>query len=153
MPLCASSYPPGSPVYTWIANDGTNIHVDSNKLRAMLLNGPRLWEIFLTPVYPDIARGYITDHVVDMSRVQALDDGRKLDPIIFGRFDAGRQPSYPDTLHIDGHHRYVLYALKRFQVIPTYLVPEVEWRKFEVTGLMNLSQDQLRAAPTKQRNY
>lgn len=158
MPLHARNYRPGSPVYTYIANDGQNVHIDSQRLHHACagLRAKGMLEVVLVPVYRHVAQGYLRDNVVSKARLAALWSRTDLTPVIFGLWDATPEC---EAIHIDGHHRYVLQAIKAWQAgdkspfIEAHVLPHTMWGEYVIEGLMDLTKDQLKAAPLGQRDY
>lgn len=146
MPLDAKDYPPGTHIYSFVGHDGVNINIDAEKLR--------LWcaehrpEVRLTPVRASIAVDFLDGNVVDLEHVKEVMLLPTLDPIIYGQTGIGDN-GLPDVILIDGHHRYFIAWLTREQFIPAYLVPEKIWREFEIIGLPQITEEELRAMPNK----
>jgi hypothetical protein len=142
--------PEGEPVYTYVADDGTNTVIHAERLRQYLKRHPQ--EVFLTPVDREMAKGFLEHNVVSLSRVYQLMTKKRLDPIILCK-----RPTYtdgrPDVYLVDGHHRYVLTALAKSKFIPAVLVEIRVWRKFQVINLPLVTQTILTRTPVTERNY
>lgn len=152
MPLDARNYPPGTPIYTFIANDGTTTHVDAVKLFQWCEAQSDL-ETFRVPVERDRAIGFHRDNCISRSRVLELHlkGIATITPIIFGI--TGYTNNLPDTILIDGRHRYTLFAAMSLPFIPAYLLHPFQWKPFKIEGLLDMTHDQLRAAPVNGRRY
>jgi hypothetical protein len=131
-----------------------NIHVDSEKLRQWCAAHRSELECLLTPVNPKIASSFLEDNVIDLDHAKEVLKMPALDPIIYGlsgTFTNGN----PDAILIDGHHRYFLAWVTKHEFIPSYLLKPEQWEPFKIDGLPSLTEEQLRAMPTKaewQRN-
>lgn len=155
MAIKASKLDHMEPVYTWVADDGSNIHIASRLLRDWCMK--RQPRVELMPVDHDFAASFLRENTVDPMRVLQLsvecDLGiRKLDPIILcqrGTYTHG----LPDVMLVDGHHRYVLAAMKEWPVIPCYNLIPHQWKRFRVVDCPDVTKDQLAASPITQRNY
>lgn len=152
MPFQASDYKPTDAIYSFVAPDGVNIHIDSRRLREWCLRtGP---EIALVPVATHVALKYMSDNTVNPDRVSELGNewistGR-LEPIILGHYC---DSPWSEVLLIDGHHRFVMAALvARISLIPAFLLRPREWQEFRIFGLPDLTREQLRASPVKTRS-
>jgi hypothetical protein len=155
MPLSASDYPNGAPVYTYVCDDGTNIHIDATKLRAwcIAMKPP----IYAVPVDHAEGQRYLRDNICSFDRCMELalsPRHARLDPIIFGhRGTSNPENGSPNVMLIDGHHRYALASILRLPIISAHLIMPEIWQTFQVIGLPDLTQDQLRNIPLTQRSY
>lgn len=150
--LDGSKYKSGDPIYTFVADDGTNTHIDSKLLREWCLSNKSSLEVFATPVDPKLALRFQDENIISPVRVFELWHRRDLDPVIYcksGTFTDGR----PDVMLVDGHHRYTLAAAKAWPVIPAYILELNQWKPFQIDGLPDLTVDFLRAMPITSRNY
>lgn len=141
--------PPGYPVYTFVADDGENFWIDTQKIHDWAnaeYDAGRLEPVFV-PVEMRIAKKFFKENVVDLRRCLALADGRKLAPIIFA--------STPDDFHmlVDGHHRYTLYALMNRALILAFVLKPEQWEPFRIINMPKISKEILRAIPLRKRDY
>lgn len=152
MALQAKDYPEGAPVYSYVADDGVNVHIDSDKLRQWCAEHRFELEVLHTPVDGNVARNYLTENVVDLGHLVRVLAMTRLDPIIYGKWGTltkGR----PDAILIDGHHRYCAAAIRYEAFIPSYVLERAQWEPFQIEGLPNVTQDQLRAQPTAKSTH
>jgi hypothetical protein len=134
------------PIYVWVADDGTNVRIASVRLRNWVLLNQHLFEIFLVPVDPDMAKDWIRNKQCDPKRVMNLTYKERREPIIYCKrptFTNGR----PDVFLVDGHHRYVRAAVDGDPFIECWLIEIPQWEPFKVIGAIDISQQQLAEAP------
>lgn len=150
--LDAKDYPPGTPIYSYVAGDDehTNVHIDSEKLRVWCVEHKAELEWVWIPVEVKQAREWIRDNVVDVSHVMRVMEMKSLDPVILCRIDPPR-PKWPQALYVDGHHRYVAAAVLKVKMIPAFILKPEQWQQFQIAGLPDMTQELLRAMPTKPR--
>ena len=154
MAIDFNTLPDKHPIYSFVGNDGVNIHIDSPGLRNWCIkNRP---EVFLSPTDPKLARTFVRDNVVSPSRVIALamrfTMGEKPDPIIYcksGTLTNGR----PDVYLVDGHHRFYILSMGEAKYIKAHLLEVHQWKPFQVVGVPKISQDFLRNMPILPRDY
>lgn len=156
MPRHARDYPPGSPVYTYVDANGKNVHIDSKALHDWCQQAGL--ECVLTPIDCDMAMRFLLDNVVSVERVMALATRQDLTPIIYCMDGQYNNEGRPNVMLVDGHHRYVMMAVRTHQahempLIPAYVLEPAQWEPFVIEGLPNMSQDMLRAAPLGKREY
>lgn len=148
-----SKYPIGYSVYTYVYdNTGENIHIDVPRLRKWCLR--KRPQKFMVQVDTNLAMEYVENNIVSNDRVKELlgrwRKNEKFDPIIIAK--SGR--SYgPDTYHVDGHHRYVVYAALEIPFIEGWVLPKESWKKYQIINIPTLSHEELRAQPILKRNY
>jgi hypothetical protein len=155
MALPARDYADGDPVYTFVAEDGTNTHIDSARLRiwceAGALSG--MLKPCWVPVEPWIAKKFFADNTVSMTRVLELARGRtRLTPIIYAK-DGGVTNGRPDVMLVDGHHRYCLWAMLGAPACQAYVLAQAQWEPFKIAGLPSITADDLRSMPLQRREY
>lgn len=144
---------PREPIYTFIAWDGTNIHIHSSRLRTWCLEHRKDLEIVGVPVDRNLAHRFLTENVASRERVKELmlrNDA--LDPIIFCKdntFTEGR----PDVMLVDGHHRFVLYAALEIPFIPSFFLDYAAWQPFRIVNIPPIDHEALRAMPITKRSY
>ena len=147
--LDAKSLDKTEPIYTYTEDD-LCIHIASAKLRRVcLLVRP---EIFYTPVSIDLANKFLEQNTVNMDRVFGLRPQDLLEPILYckdGTFTDGR----PDVFLVDGHHRFVRAALEGREMIEAWVLEEAQWRPFQISGLPDITSEQLRDQPVVPRSY
>lgn len=144
----------GEPVYTFVANDGTNTHIHAGRLRAYLQSQNH--EIILAPVRKALAQRFLAENAISMERVAEL-TARQLalapdappDPIILCHTPGGQN----EYMLVDGHHRYFIAAFANRAWIHSWLVEPDIWEAFQVINLRDLTQAELNAAPLGKRNY
>lgn len=156
----AHTLTPREPVYTFIERGtGRNITIATRPLREWLAApGPALIEQGDTPIDRDFALSFFRDNIVSRARITELmahhasHPNHTFDPIIYGHRGTYTNNA-PDVMLIDGHHRYVIAALTRHTSIPAYLLTVAQWQQFEVIGLPDITEAQLRNTPIIPRNY
>ena len=146
MPLRGEDYAPGTPIYSFVARDGKNTHIDSEKLRLWCKENRERLEVVNTPVSEKMANSFVDENVVDIAHVVRVMMMRKLDPVIYCK-DGGGTRDRPDVMLVDGHHRYVAAAVHNLRMIPAYVLEPEQWRDFEIIGLPDMTEEELRAAP------
>lgn len=123
--------PEGESIYTFVGDDGENVHIACNRLR--------LWcrearpEIFRCPIDRALAETFVRDNVISMERVKQMAGMTDLDPMIFcktGTFDDGVNP---DVLLVDGHHRYYTQRNQEFGL--GHVLEVIQWKPFQVVGI------------------
>ena len=143
-------------VYTFIADDGTNTHIDAEGLRRWCIDNKP--EIFWLPLKYDLAMQFMKDNTVSRQRVMELlrrhNRGEDLDPIIMVKdgtysLDNGG----PNVLLVDGHHRYMLACLLAQTEITGHLLEVEQWKPFQLEGLPSLTKEQLVNIPITKRDY
>ena len=138
-------------VYSFVANDGTNVHINSEGLRQWCIaNKP---EIFWLPMNYEVAKQFIPDNVVSMDRVRELSTRKNLDPIIMVKDGTFGSNGHPNGMLVDGHHRYFLAFLRKQPVIEGYFLEESQWKPFQIHWLRDLSAEELRRRPVTKRDY
>jgi hypothetical protein len=141
------------PIYTFVANDGTNTNIASAELfRWTRDHRPKL-AIHRVPVDQTLAQSFLRDNITTIERCLELATSTKpLTPIIYchdGSYTEGR----PDVFLVDGHHRYCLMGMCRIPFIPAYLLSPKEWKPFEITDLPSITKTQLLNLPNLKRQY
>ena len=140
-------------IYTFVDNDGTNIHIDSTALREWCLSNKDLI-VYDIPMKRDLGLEFLRDNVISLERIKELiSKQRTLDPIIMCKDGTYDDKGAPNVLIVDGHHRYFLACLADLKIIPGYCLEVEQWKPFIMEGLPKLTQDQLRKAPIIKRNY
>src|SRR5882762_7855434 len=98
-------------VYSYVSQNGTNIHIDAVRLRRWCLQAKP--EISLLAIDPSYVDDMIRDNAISLDRIIELEKLDYSEPIIMARFDHSTRlalGSTDDGMHIDGHHRYYLAA-------------------------------------------
>ena len=149
--LKASDYKIGDAIYTFVADNGENFNIDSERLRQWCLSNKP--EIFLVPLRRSLAREMVRNRTVSTERVKQLGlhyvATRKIpEPIIFCKTN-----SRPDVILVDGHHRYVLAVVAKMPLIEAFALERHQWEPFRIHGLPAIDQDQLKDLPLKPRDY
>lgn len=138
---------PWEQIYTFVARDGTNIHIHSSRLRLHCL--AMKYEPVYVPVDRPLAKSFICNNVVHPPRVMGLTPENLFEPIIlcktpsFGRND----PLWPDVLLVDGHHRFTRMALDHIPQIRAFLLELHQWQDFTVVNIPSRTQQQLTNEP------
>jgi hypothetical protein len=145
---------PITPIYTFVADDGENIHIDTDALRTWCLHTKP--EIFDIPLKYDVATSFLHDNVIALDRIHELFQRppSSLDPIIMAE-DGTTHPENggPNVLLVDGHHRFFLACLRGWAYIPGHVLKVPEWTPFRLHNLPSITRDQLCASPILKRNY
>jgi hypothetical protein len=138
-------------LYTFVGDDGENIHIDSIKLRLWCIeNKP---EIFWIPLKYELAAEFLRDNVISIERAKELSKRKDLDPIIMAKDGTIGANGGPNALLVDGHHRYFLACMSKMQAIPGHFLEVEQWKPFQLHGLPNLTKEQLIKSPITKRNY
>jgi hypothetical protein len=140
---------PFEPVFTFVGFDGKNVSIHSGRLREEVLKIQP--EVVLIPVNKKIAKSYIDNNCVNLTRVLELLEREDLDPVIF--CENGFTDGKPDVMLVDGHHRYVMCALLDTPHIPAVILYQDFWRRFQIVGLQPVTADLLRKVTPYKRNY
>lgn len=159
--ILASSLPPTESIYTFVdRRTGANINIASARLRVWVLS--MLHELdankFSIPVEPEKARFYLNNNVVSRDRVAQLismlhtDPDAVSEPLIFAK-DGSYTNGRPDVMHIDGHHRYCVYAVLRVPVAPAVILEPTQWAPFQIAGCIDIDEATLQAIPPLQKHY
>lgn len=150
----ARTLPDGYSIYSFVAHDGTNTHIDCSRLREWCLANVPTLNRGLAPVDAALAQQFVQENVVDLDRVFQLQHKAHLDPIIycedgtFSEINGG-----PNVMLVDGHHRYALAALMRRTHIPAFLITLEQWTPFQIINHPDLTEEYLRATPVTKRHY
>jgi hypothetical protein len=140
-----------SNIFSFVGDDGTNIHVNAEKLRLWCIeNKP---EIFLLPLRYELLNNFKRDNVVNPERVLELASRKDLAPIIMVKDGTIGGNGYPNAILVDGHHRYALACLRGQKYIDGYFLEEAQWRPFQIHWLRDLTAEELRARPVTKRDY
>jgi hypothetical protein len=138
-------------IYSFVADDGTNVHIDSELLRLWcILNKP---EIFWLPLRYELLDQFKNDNVISEERVIELSKRNNLDPIIMVKDGTIGNNGGPNVMLVDGHHRYVLACLRKQAHIAGHLLEVEQWRPFQIHWLRDITAEELRARPVTKRNY
>lgn len=151
--LKPSDMRPREGIFTHVHEDGTNIHIASNRVHdwCQKTRPP----VAMLPVDAKLARSFVTDNIVSPERIKVLASRMHtspLTPVIMakdGTFTNGR----PDVYFLDGHHRYVLYYILKRPLILSYCLEVEQWKPFQVIGLPSTTREALKAEPVTQRDY
>lgn len=138
-------------VYTFVGDDGENIHIDSEALRVWcMLTKP---EVFWIPLKYELAYDFIRDNVVDPFRIQELAKRKDLDPIIMVKDGTLGDNGHPNAMLVDGHHRYFIACMCKMEVIPGYMLEVEQWKPFQLHGIPKMTKEQLVRTPVTKRDY
>jgi hypothetical protein len=144
------------PMFSFVGDDGENIHVATKLVYEWVQRNKPNLEIVLTPIDPNRAASYIRTNVVSATRCRQMlahirKNGR-LQPMIYAE-SGTHTHGLPDLYHIDGHHRFVVYAFLRRPFGESYILEQHQWRPFQITGVPDLTKQQLEDMPIKLRDY
>lgn len=138
-------------IYSFVGDDGENIHIDSEALRQWcLLIKP---EIYSIPLKYELVIEFRRDNVISQERVAELSKRKNLDPIIMVKDGTTGSNGTPNALLVDGHHRYVLACLRKQFIIEGHFLEVAQWKPFQLHDIPDMTKEQLRAAPITKRNY
>jgi len=137
-------------IYTFVAKDGSNTNIASNRLHDWCATANL--EIHAAPVDQKLAQSFLRNNIASLDRCLKLLTKGNLSPIIFcheGSFTEGR----PDVLFVDGHHRYTLCGMMKLPYIPAYMLLPSQWEPFRITDLPDMTQSELLDLPITHRSY
>jgi hypothetical protein len=138
-------------VFSFVCDDGTNIHVNAGALRLWCIeNKP---EICWLPLNYDLMKIFKTDNTVSSERIVELSKRKDLDPIIMVKDGTIGSNGHPNAILVDGHHRYALACLRGQKYIEGYFLEEAQWRPFQIFGLRDVTAEDLRNSPVTKRDY
>ena len=138
-------------IYSFVGDDGENIHIDSEGLRIWCkLAKP---EVFLLPLNYGLAEQFIKDNVVSPKRIHELSLRKDLDPIIMCKDGTFGKNGGPNTMLVDGHHRYFIACMIKLYAIPGHLLEVEQWKPFQLRGIPDITADELRRRPITKRDY
>jgi hypothetical protein len=147
---------PFKPIFTFVADDGENYHIDTHALRDWCVAQEKLGklEIFNIPLKYDLAATFIPENVIAPDRVFELAERpiESLDPIIMVK-DGTETNNAPNVMLVDGHHRFFLACLRKWTYIPGHLLEVSQWKPFQLHNLPSITREQLRRSPLLKRNY
>lgn len=147
MAIDGKTLSPWTQVYTFVALDGTNVHIHSPRLREHCIALRYPW----TPAVVDVplARSFIRDNIVDPRRVSQLTEQHFIEPIILCKTEAFglNHPTIPDVLLVDGHHRYTRAAMDGMQTIRAWILELYQWQPFTIYNLPDYTREALNAEP------
>lgn len=141
-------------IYTFVAADGSNVHIHTERLHLHLQSLPpdKRPKVQMVELSYELAQKFIHTNVVAIERVRQLDIRNLQDPIVFcsdGTSTDGRK----NCMLVDGHHRFTRAAIDGYQLIPSYVLDPLEWEPFRVTGIPDLTRDELLSMPNLVRSY
>jgi hypothetical protein len=138
-------------IFTFISDDGENINIDAEGLRIWCIaNRP---EVFNLPVKPELGRQFLFENVVSVERAWELIVRKNFDPIIMVKDGTYGDNGGPNTMLVDGHHRYFIACVAQWAYIPGHLLEVEQWKPFQMHGLPDLTKEELIAKPITKRNY
>jgi hypothetical protein len=131
-------------VYTYVANDGTNITLAIRELIAAV-KAAKLKAV-LVPVHEKEVERFVRDDVIVPKRLAELTElmikNRKMfDPILV----CIRRDGY--AFVADGHHRFVLASALGQKNIGAFVCYPPLWEQFVITDMEPMTQEQLKSAP------
>ncbi len=146
---------PLEPIYTFVEKTtGKNVNIASERLRQWTLTQDL--EQVLVPVNAPLAQTFVRDNIVSRQRLVELMTrnamGEEFAPILFAK-DGGSTNGAPDVMLIDGHHRLVIAAALGRPFILSQVLEECHWRPFEIAGLPDITDEELKAIPILARSY
>ena len=148
--LSAKDYKPGDAIYTYVDPEGNNIHIDSEKLRQWCADNASSLEVVATPLNESIALSFLDNNVVDFHHLIEVRGMDKWDPIIYcadGTYS--KVNGGPNVILADGHHRYFCAWTMGAEWVPAYVLEPAQWHPFQIDGLPQVTEEELRRAPTK----
>lgn len=144
-------------IYTFIDNDGVNIHIDSDNLRLWCLKNIAALELFSIPIREGIAVEMVKNNVLSLDRVLELRQrrlkGERFDPVIMVKDGTTGSNGAPNVMLVDGHHRYFIAASDKEPIIKGWVLEIEQWKPFQVEPSIKLTQQQLIDLPPTKRNY
>jgi hypothetical protein len=138
-------------IYSFVGDDGENIHIDSESLRQWCVMAKP--EIFLMPLKYELVAEFKRDNVISPARVVELAQRKHLDPIIMVKDGTTGSNGNPNALLVDGHHRYAVACLRGQFAIEGHFLEVEQWKPFQLHDIPDMTKDQLRAAPITKRDY
>jgi hypothetical protein len=149
-------FDPFKPIFTFIADDGENIHIDTHALHDWCISQQKQGklEIFDIPLKYDLAASFIPENVISIDRIRELNKKpiASLTPIIMAK-DGTLTNNAPNVMLVDGHHRFFLACLRNQLCIPGHLLEVHQWKPFQLHNLPSITKEQLRRSPLLKRNY
>lgn len=152
MTIDGTTLGPWEQIYTFVRNDGRNIHIHSPRLRSHCLQ--MNYKPILAPVDTKLAQSFLRDNIVSPWRIKQLmekiSEDKALEPIILCKTEAYGHPCdlhTPEVLLVDGHHRYTIAALAKSPVIIAWLLELHQWQPFTVIGIPDYTNEALKAEP------
>lgn len=146
--LDGKNYKPGDPIYTFVAKDGTNVHVDAEKLRVWCAEHRAELQVLSTPVESEHALKFLSDNALNIDNLMKVSKMASFDPLIYGH-DGTYNEGAPNVLLIDGHHRYFVAFARGWKWIDAYVLSPEQWHPFRIAGLDDFTEELLRAIPPK----
>jgi hypothetical protein len=150
------TFDPFKPIFTFVADDGTNYHIDTHALRDWCVGQLKLaqLEVFLIPLKYDLAATFIPENVIAPARIRELSQRpvASLDPIIMAK-DGTLTNNASNVMLVDGHHRFFLACLRKQTFIEGHLLEPSQWKPFQLHNLPSITKEQLRRSPLLKRNY
>jgi hypothetical protein len=142
------------PIYTFVAKDGENIHIDVEALRRWTIK--TLPEIFFLPIDMQLAVSFVEKNTISLARVQYMMNHRDLldAPVIFCKDGTYGPDGAPNVMLADGHHRFFIKGIILHEpFIEGHMLEPEQWRPFQMHGLPSLTEQHLRNIPPTRRNY
>jgi hypothetical protein len=158
MPVRFEDLDDHSPMYSFVGDDGENVHIASGLLYQWVQRNRNNLETVNIPIDPIRATHYIRDNVVSRKRCREMlefirsDKTHTFQPMIYGE-SGSYTHNLPDLYHIDGHHRYVVYAFLQRPFGESYMLEQHQWSEYQITGVPDLTKQELNRMPIKPRNY
>ena len=142
------------PIYTFVADDGENVHIDSAALYKWCTETKP--EIFLLPLDKSLFASFIRDNVIAPQRVYDLAKRKDKDlaPIIMVKDGTvSARNGAPNVMLVDGHHRYALACIRQQEYIKGHMLELEQWKPFQLHGVPDMTQEQLIRTPILKRDY
>jgi len=139
-------------IYSFVGNDGMNVHVAIERLHYWVQQNQedleRKHQLYYTPLTPQIAVKFIKAGLVNQERCRTLSDHDMRHPIIYGKEKKGPIAKV-DMFLLDGRHRYVRAVHLGWKSIKAYVLRPAQWHPFLITGIPTITQRQLDGIPVK----
>lgn len=136
---------PFAPIYTWIdKKTGDNVNIASGLLREACLRYLRKL-IVQIPIDHEVASTFLRDNIISkmhLERLRLRYTQEEPEPIIVCHLRKGAH-----DMIVDGHHRYYLAHTYKHDWIRGWYLDEPGWRMFQISGLKDWTQEQLRDVP------
>jgi hypothetical protein len=156
----ALTLPHGDAIYTFVSPEGENISIHAGRLRQWQLARTPRPEWSLAPISPALAQRFDRENVTSrgriatmIGRIRALRNPFWIEPILFAADGTFTDAGAPNVLLVDGHHRYAAFAVLGLPMIPAWIIPPSEWEPFRITGLPDVTAQELRDLPITPRDY
>lgn len=139
-------------MYSFVGDDGANIHVAVERLHYWVQNHEeelvRKKQLWLTPIAPAMVLKFIQAGLVNRERILSLTDHEMRHPIIYGKEKKGRMARV-DMYLLDGRHRYVRAFHDKQESIKAYVLKPKQWMQFRISDIPDIDQETLNRLPVR----